>query len=145
MEKKDRMRIFSKLDEMMGYVGELQGMLPERDEYLQDLISRRACEKTIEVAIESLVDVSAMIVSAEKLGLPTSEEGIFDILVLNKTIPKECGEKLKDLKGFRNVLIHRYAHVADDIVHYNLINHLDDFYEFKSVIELYLKKGLPQH
>ena len=140
MEEKDRMRIFSKLDEMMGYVGELQGMLPERDEYLQDLISRRACEKTIEVAIESLVNVSAMIVSAEKLGLPTSEEGIFDILVLNKTIPKECGEKLKDLKGFRNVLVHRYAHVADDIVHYNLINHLDDFYEFKSVIESYLKK-----
>ena len=140
MEEKDRMRIFSKLDEMMGYVGELQGMLPERDEYLQDLISRRACEKTIEVAIESLVDVSAMIVSAEKFGLPTSEEGIFDILVLNKTIPKECGEKLKDLKGFRNVLVHRYAHVADDIVHYNLINHLDDFYEFKSVIESYLEK-----
>ena len=140
MEEKDRMRIFSKLDEMMGYVGELQGMLPEKDEYLQDLISRRACEKTIEVAIESLVDVSAMIVSAEKLGLPTSEEGIFDILVLNKTIPKECGEKLKDLKGFRNVLVHRYAHVADDIVHYNLINHLDDFYEFKSVIESYLEK-----
>ena len=140
MEEKDRMRIFSKLDEMMGYVGELQRMLPERDEYLQDLISRRACEKTIEVAIESLVDVSAMIVSAEKLGLPTSEEGIFDILVLNKTIPKECGEKLKDLKGFRNVLVHRYAHVADDIVHYNLINHLDDFYEFKSVIESYLEK-----
>ena len=140
MEEKDRRRIFSKLDEMMGYVGELQGMLPEKDEYLQDLISRRACEKTIEVAIESLVDVSAMIVSAEKLGLPTSEEGIFDILVLNKTIPKECGEKLKDLKGFRNVLIHRYAHVADDIVHYNLINHLDDFYEFKSVIESYLEK-----
>jgi uncharacterized protein YutE (UPF0331/DUF86 family) len=140
MEEKDRMRIFSKLDEMMGYVGELQGMLPERDEYLQDLISRRACEKTIEVAIESLVDVSAMIVSAEKLGLPTSEEGIFDILVFNKIMPKECGEKLKDLKGFRNVLVHRYAHVADDIVHYNLINHLDDFYEFKSVIESYLEK-----
>ncbi|MDO9518032.1 MAG: DUF86 domain-containing protein [Methanosarcinaceae archaeon] len=140
MEEKDRMRIFSKLDEMMGYVGELQGMLPERDEYLQDLISRRACEKTIEVAIESLVNVSAMIVSTEKLGLPTSEESIFDILVLNKIMPKECGEKLKDLKGFRNVLIHRYAHVADDIVHYNLINHLDDFYEFKSVIESYLEK-----
>ena len=28
-------------------------------------------------------------------------------------------------------MVHRYAHVADDIVHYNLINHLDDFYEFK--------------
>ena len=37
-------------------------------------------------------------------------------------------------------MVHRYAHVADDIVHYNLINHLDDFYEFKSVIESYLEK-----
>ena len=140
MEEKDRMRIFSKLDEMVGYAKELEEMLPERDEYLHDLISRRACEKTIEVAIESLVDVSAMIVSAEKLGLPTSEESIFDMLVARKIISKEHGEKLKDLKGFRTVLIHRYAHVADDIVHYNLSNHLDDFYEFKSVIESYLEK-----
>ncbi len=63
------MRIFSKLDEMIGYVEELKEMLPEDEEdYLQDLVSRRACEKTIEVAIDSLIDASAMVVSAEKFG-----------------------------------------------------------------------------
>jgi len=134
------MRIFSKLDEMIGYVEELKEMLPEDEEdYLQDLVTRRACEKTIEVAIDSLIDASAMVVSAEKFGLPASEEGIFDILVRRRVISRDLGEILKDLKGFRNILIHRYAHVADDIVYYNLSKYLDDFYLFKSIIESYLE------
>lgn len=125
---------------MIGYVEELKEMLPEDEEdYLQDLVSRRACEKTIEVAIDSLIDASAMVVSAEKFGLPASEEGIFDILVRRRVISRDLGEILKDLKGFRNILIHRYAHVADDIVYYNLSKYLDDFYLFKSIIESYLE------
>ncbi len=81
MEKSDRERIFAKLDEMTGYVEELKEMLPEEEEYFQNLIKRRACEKTIEVAIESLIDVSAMVVSAERFGLPANEESIMDMLV----------------------------------------------------------------
>jgi uncharacterized protein YutE (UPF0331/DUF86 family) len=69
LEKSDRVRILSKLDKMIKYVEELQSMLPDQEEYQQDLIKRRACEKTIEVAIESLIDVSAMIVSAQQFGL----------------------------------------------------------------------------
>jgi len=64
LEKLDRSRILSKLDEMIQYVKELRDMLPEEEEYQHNLIKRRASEKTIEVAIESLIDVSAMIVSS---------------------------------------------------------------------------------
>lgn len=91
------MRIFSKLDEMTGYIKELKEMLPEKEEYLQQLIRRRACEKTIEVAIESLIDVSAMIVSAERFGLPASEEGIFDILAGKMVISMDFSDTLKNL------------------------------------------------
>ena len=62
---------------MTGYIEELKEMLPDKEEYLQHLIKRRACEKTIEVAIESLIDVSAMIVSAGKFGLPARYESIY--------------------------------------------------------------------
>lgn len=119
---------------------ELKDMLSGEDEYSRDLVKRRACEKTVEVAIESLIDVSAMIVSAEKFGLPSSEEGIFDILIERMILNNEFVERLKDLKGFRNVLIHHYVHVADDIVYQNLSNYLDDFYKFKVAIEAYLDK-----
>lgn len=140
MEKADRVRILSKLDELMQYVRELQEMLPDQEEYFQSLIKRRACEKTIEVAIESLIDAAAMIVSAQRFGLPTSEENILDILVEKRILSRELGEKLKDMKGFRNVLVHRYAHVDDRIVFHNLNNYLNDFYEIKNAVESYLAK-----
>ncbi len=140
MERSDRERIFTKLSEMIRYVRELHEMLPEEEEYLHDLIKRRACEKTVEVAIESLIDVSAMIVSAQKLGLPSNEENIFDILIENGILTQELGEKLKDLKGFRNVLIHRYGHVDDKMVYHNLSNYLDDFYKFETAIGSYLER-----
>ncbi len=140
MEKSDRERIFVKLDEMTRYVEELKEMLPEEEEYFQNLIKRRACEKTIEVAIESLIDVSAMIVSAQRFGLPANEESIMDMLVEKNVLGKELGERLKDMKGFRNILIHRYAHVDDAIVYQNLTDYLDDFYKFREAIESYLEK-----
>jgi len=92
------------------------------------------------VAIESLIDVSAMIVSSQKLGLPANEENIFDILIENGILSNNLGEIIKDMKGFRNILIHRYAHIDDGIVHHNLNNFLNDFYEFKDSVELYLSK-----
>ena len=140
MEKLDRSRILLKLDEMIQYVEELRDMLPEEEEYQHNLIKRRASEKTIEVAIESLIDVSAMIVSSQQLGLPANEGNIFDILIENGILSKKLGEILKDMKGFRNILIHRYARIDDVIVHHNLSNFLDDFYEFKDAVESYIRK-----
>ena len=140
IERSDKMRILSKIDEMMRYVEELQEMLPDEKEYLSDLIKRRACEKTIEVAIDSLIDVCAMIVSSEKLGFPANEENIFEILVNKKILNKALGEKLKDMKGFRNVMIHRYGHVDDEIVFHNLSHFMDDFYEFKTLVQTFLGK-----
>jgi len=140
LEKSDRVRILTKLDKMMKYVEELQSMLPDQEEYQQDLIKRRACEKTIEVAIESLIDVSAMIVSAQQYGLPENEENIFDMLIEKKVLSSKFGEKLKDMKGFRNILIHRYGHVDDEMVYHNLSSCMNDFYEFENYIKLYLQK-----
>jgi len=142
LQRLDRERIFTKLNEMIRYVQELQEMLPEEEEYLHDPIKRRACEKTVEVAIESLIDVSAMIISAQKLSLPSNEENIFDILIENAILTQELGEELKNLKGFRNVLIHRYGHVDDKMIYHNLSNYLDDFYKFENAIRSNLEKKI---
>ena len=87
-----------------------------------------------------MIDVSAMIVSAQMFGLPANEESIIDMLVEKNVLDKELGERLKDMKGFRNILIHRYTHVDDGLVYQNLTDYLDDFYGFRKAIESYLKK-----
>ncbi|MEM2935472.1 MAG: DUF86 domain-containing protein [Candidatus Thermoplasmatota archaeon] len=140
MKEEERKRILNKLNEMINYVDELKEMLPSKKEYLDNLIKRRACEKTIEIAIETMIDVAALIVSAEKIGFPTGEENIFDLLYKNKILDREICEKAKKMKGFRNILIHRYTDVDDEIVYENLKNSLNDFYYFVDKIKEYLKK-----
>ena len=141
MDEKNRKRILSKLDDMMRYVDEINMMLPSKEEYLKDLVKRRACEKTIEVAIESLIDAAAVIVSAGKMGLPTDEESIFDLLQKKEILDGKLCERAKEIKGFRNVLIRRYANLDDEIVYHNLKDCLSDFYDFEKAVKAYLKRN----
>jgi len=105
-----------------------------------DLIIRRACEKTVEATIETLIDISAMIVSSEKIGLPKDEESIFDLLNKKKVLDVIICKRAKEMKGFRNILIHRYADTDNETVYNNLNEHISDFYEFERQVKLYLKK-----
>jgi len=139
MREQDRNRILVKLDEMDRYLRELGEILPEEDEYHRDLIKRRACEKTIELAIESLIDVAALIVSSERFGLPSDEESIIDLLVENKVITPDMGEKIKDMKGFRNILVHKYGRLDDRLVYRFLTEDIDDFTRFRDQVNRYLK------
>jgi len=71
-------------------------MVPDTfGKYDSDLIIKRASERTIEVAIETLIKVSVMIISAERMGLLQSEETIFDILEEKKVIDPLLCLKLK--------------------------------------------------
>jgi uncharacterized protein YutE (UPF0331/DUF86 family) len=142
LNEEDKVRIEMKLEEMMKYIYELQEMMPSDEEYYTNLVRRRACEKTIEIALDSLIDIASMIVASERFGLPTDEGNIIDLIVEHKVIDKKLGEKIKDMKGFRNILVHRYGHVDDEIVYLILSTGLNDFYDFEKQVDRYLKTGV---
>lgn len=142
MDEDKRKRILVKLDEMKQYVEELEMMIPRSfEEYEEDLIIKRACERTVEAAIGTVLKVSAMIISSEKMGLPQNEETIFDLLKKQQVIGSDLSSKLKKMKGFRNLLIHRYEHIKDDLVYEFINNQIDDFYEFEKTIKSYLSSN----
>ncbi len=139
MDEDKQKRILLKLEEMKQYVEELEMMLPKSvEEYQENLVVKRACERTIEAAIESLIKLSAMIISAEQMGLPQNEETIFDLLKQQHVINNNLSAKLKKMKGFRNLLIHRYENIKDHLVYEFISNQLNDFYEFEKTIKSYL-------
>lgn len=41
---------------------------------------------------------------------------------------------LKEMKGFRNLLVHEYGHVDDAIVHQVVTTELGDFADFKKEV-----------
>ena len=55
--------------------------------------------------------------------MPETEENIFDKLspFLKKT------ETYKDMKRFRNVIVHRYTEINNSMVFNNIRGHIDDF------------------
>lgn len=54
-----------------------------------------------------------------------------DILVKSSVPDNEQGERMIDLKGYRNI------HIGDEIVHYDLGNHPDDFDDLFNAIRSY--------
>ncbi len=139
MEFQDR--ILLKVDTMTQYVIELEEMLPSsQKEYVHNLVDKRACEKTIELAIETVIDICSLIVSHYKLGAPSSEEDILTTLEMKKVLTSKTVAKVREMKGFRNIIVHRYGEVNDTKAYSFLNTELEDFEIFKKEIITFLKK-----
>ena len=138
----DSLRLLSLLDRLENYTKELNSFLPKNlSTYLKSLEKRRFCERTLQLLIEVCIDISQQLVKELKLGLPTEEENVFDKLSESKIISKSMHFKLKEMKRFRNILIHNYAKIDDSLVYDNAIKNSKDFLEFKQEILAFLKNG----
>ena len=133
-------RILLKLDEMKKYLTELEDLLPEEQEYLSSLPDRRACEKTIELAIECVINVMAMLISQGKLGVPKDEEDIIAILGKRKILTDKLVLKVRGIKGLRNILVHKYGEIDDRRAYASLKEELGDFNLFEKEVKQYLKR-----
>lgn len=86
--------------------------------------------KRIEFCIENVFDICAIINSDLKLGIPRSDDDILEILVRNGIVDKELKAELKEMRGFRNIIVHRYAGIDDMLSYEFLSENLEDFDEF---------------
>jgi uncharacterized protein YutE (UPF0331/DUF86 family) len=134
-------KILIKLREMNNYLKELEDILPEtKKKYLQDITIRRACEKTIELAIECVIDIISIIVSHYTLGIPQSEDDLIAIVEKNNILDKQLSQKIKEMKGFRNILVHKYGEVDDEKSFRFLTEELGDFALFEREIKAYVRR-----
>jgi uncharacterized protein YutE (UPF0331/DUF86 family) len=96
--------------------------------------------KRLEFCIENVFDICAVLNADHNLGIPGSDEDIVDNLIQNDILPKEMKIKLSSMKGFRNIIVHRYGKVDDNLAFEILSEHLDDFYDFMTIINDYIGK-----
>ncbi len=132
-------RIEQKLAELGTYLNELDRIIPQPKEYTKDLVTRRATEKTLELCIETVLDIANLIVSEENLGFPDDETHAIQLLS-KRIISEELATQLLRMKGFRNILIHRYTTINPDLVIEYLTDHMKDFEEFTQAIVQYLQQ-----
>jgi uncharacterized protein YutE (UPF0331/DUF86 family) len=134
----DSQRIMLKIRELEHYCDELQELIPSsKEEYLKSLRIRRAIERQLQIMIECVIDISFLVIKNLHLNVPTDEDSLFDLLKSYITNPL----KMKEMKGFRNLLVHRYGNVDDSKVYQFLTTEIEDFQIFINDVKKTLKNS----
>jgi uncharacterized protein YutE (UPF0331/DUF86 family) len=99
-----------------------------------DLREQRFVEHTLQIAIQAALDVASHIVSDERLGEPRTSRGLFDSLERAGWVPSPLAATLRNMVGFRNVLVHGYDDVNLDVVRDVIEHRLDDLTGFAALV-----------
>lgn len=122
----DREVINNKLIDLEEYINDLSEYENlELNKYNNDKLLRRYLERTLHLAIESILDIGNHIISDKRFRNPNTNSEIIEILAENEII-KENEEKYIKMAKFRNIIVHDYAEVDGEIVVNIINNELDD-------------------
>jgi len=103
-------------------------------ELSRDLREQRFVEHTLQIAIQAALDVASHIVSDHRLGEPRTSRELFDLLERTGSIPPPLAATLRQMVGFRNVLVHGYDDVDLAIVRDVVEHKLDDLLKFVALV-----------
>ena len=127
----DKDRIVSKLDELDGYLRDIQKIAPATFAEYKKVMVKRTCERLIQLAVECVIDICRLLVTGLRLGLPSEENDIFEKLCKVGIISRTTASRLKKMRGFRNILVHEYGDINDELVYGIVKKRLPDFHLFK--------------
>ena len=85
-------------------------------------------------ACEAVLDLAMYVVSTRKLGLPQNKRETFVLLEENKIIDSVMSKKMQGMVGFRNIAVHDYKEIDEDILKDVIENHLTDLLDFVRII-----------
>ena len=119
------------------YVRELRA-LAEPERIAVDVREERFVEHTLQIAIQSVLDVASHIVSDQRLGEPRTNQELFELLARNGWLTDELSRSLRAAAGLRNILVHGYAAVDKAIVRDVVENRLDDLIAFAKAVRVRL-------
>jgi len=100
---------------------------------------KRAIFYSVQTSIESMIDMVAMLI--KDLGIPVkSDELNISTIVKERNLNSELGEKLKKANGLRNILVHRYNEVDDQIILDSVDEIKDLLYQWLEIVEATLNE-----
>lgn len=109
------------------------------EEYLSDWKTQRIVERTLQMMIETCVDITNHIISDVGMRIPGTYADTFKVLHENKIIDQELFSVMEKMAKFRNIVVHQYEEVDSGIVILILKKHLSDFQQFRDAILSYLQ------
>ena len=131
------LRKLSELDEYYQQIKEYENI--SVGEYSGDWKVQRIIERTLQMMIETCIDITGHIIADRGYRIPKSYADTFKVLHENKILGNRLFPVLEKMAKFRNIVVHHYDQVDVQIVVEILKNNLNDFEDFKNTIISLLK------
>jgi uncharacterized protein YutE (UPF0331/DUF86 family) len=85
-------------------------------------------------ACEAVLDLAVYIVSTRKLGLPQTKREAFILLEENNIIDSKMSKNMQGMVGFRDIAVHDYKEIDEEILKDVIENHLNDLLDFARIL-----------
>ncbi len=106
---------------------------------LDDIDKQDIFVLNLQRSIQAVTDLATHIVASEGLGLSDTIKGNFKLLQDAGILPKELARKMESMVGFRNIAMHDYQAINNDILKSILVNNLKDLEDFYTTVLLHFK------
>jgi len=108
-------------------------------QYSDDWKIQRIIERTLQMMIETCVDIASHIISDKEYRVPKSYSDTFKVLHEENIVISKLFNSLNKMTKFRNIIVHHYDSVDAEIVVGILKRDLKDFMGYKDAIISFLK------
>jgi len=108
-------------------------------EYENDWKTQRIVERTLQVMIETCLDIAGHVISDSGYRIPKNYADTFRILYENNILNKDLSATMEKVTKFRNIIVHDYDKVDSVIAVAILRKDRNDFVEYKNAILAFLK------
>ncbi len=137
----DKLIILRKLSELENYQKQLDEFSSiTLEEYNSDWKTQRIVERTLQIMIETCVDIANHIISDQEYRVPSTYAETFKVLEENGIITPQIFRTMEKMVKFRNIIVHQYENINAEIVIAILRKHIADFSEYRNSILEFIKK-----
>ena len=107
------------------------------DEYLKNEAAQDRAERNLQLAAQICIDIASHVIADQGYRAPYSYGDIFTVLQEEGLLPQELAGTMRQIAGFRNILVHDYLEIDPKIV-YESLKKIDDFKKFAEYVITWL-------
>ena len=108
-------------------------------DFSKDIKLQRFTERTLQIAIEAMLDIAHHIISDEKYREPDSYADAFTVLHENGILDESFLKTVKQMAQFRNKLVHSYESIDQEILFTIVIHKRHDIENFITQIKNWIE------
>ena len=126
--------ILSKIDTIEKCIKRINEEYENNPDNLYDYRKTDMIVLNLQRACEAVLDMAMYVVSTKKLGIPQNKREAFKLLEDNNIIDKSISKNMQNMIGFRNIAVHSYKQIDENVLQSIIENNLSDLTDFARII-----------